>query len=123
MRFVARVDPRRGAVVLAREDGKVRVVSLQKWRSYLSKCKGYGAAYLCRRAIIVGTDDMYVGVVTRDQPMPKDLKALRPLVERYGIPDFVLEDVVALMYHRDSLVDLSCVGCREGKALLEAVPA
>jgi len=125
MRFVARVYPSENVVVIVREDGKVRTVSLNLWRAYLSKCESYGVAYLCRRAAMVSGGDIVVGIVTEEPPKPEDLDRIRPLLNNFGIPEFALEDLVALMYSRDELEDLSCVGCREGRALLaaSAVPA
>ncbi len=123
MRFVARVYPSHETVVIVREDGKVRTVGIYTWKAYLGKCKSTGLAYLCKRSIILGDGELYVGIVTRESPMPSDLERLKPLVERFGIPEFALDDALALMHMRDALIDLSCIGCESGQALLARAEA
>jgi len=105
MKFVARVYPERNEVVVVKENGEVRSVNLDLWRKYLNKCHTNGAVYLCNKAAMVSKGNLFVGVVTDSQPLPE------PVMKELGIPEFLLEDLVSMMYLRDAMFDLSCVGC------------
>ena len=111
MRFVAEVRRDLGKVIISKEDGEVREVSLDVWEKYLNKCMNNGAAYLCRRAAIVSKGNVFVGTVTQREPRPEDVYAIEDLARSLGLPEFVLEDLISLMYIRDAMFDLSCVGC------------
>ncbi|UXD22036.1 hypothetical protein IPA_01035 [Ignicoccus pacificus DSM 13166] len=119
MRFVARVFPSKEKVVIVREDGKVKTVSKYLWETYLSKCNTYGFAYLCRRSVILTYGKLAIGIVTNREPLLEDLEELKPLLEQVGMPDFVYDEAVSLIYARDTLLDLSCAGCNAIKSLPE----
>ncbi|ALU12095.1 hypothetical protein EYM_00125 [Ignicoccus islandicus DSM 13165] len=110
--FIARVYRSKSKVVLAMSNGKVKVIELSIWNKYLSKCWTYGYAYLCKRSLILKYGDLVIGLVKKNEPpMPEDVEALMPLIEKLSFPHFVVDEVISLMYSRDTLLDLSCAGC------------
>ena len=118
MKFVAEVRRDSGKVIISKEDGEVREVSLNVWDRYLSKCMSNGAAYLCKRAAMISKGDVFVGVVTEKEPRPEDVSSIEELARSLGLPEFLLEDLISLMYIRDAMFDLSCVGCEQLPATL-----
>ena len=110
--FIARVFRSKSKVVIAMNNGKVKIVELDLWNKYLSKCSTYGYAYLCRRSLVLRYGDLLVGLVKRDeQPMLEDLEKLMPTLNELSFPPFVIDEAISLIYSRDALVDLSCAGC------------
>ncbi len=111
MLFVARVFPSQEKVIIVRDDGKVKEIGKHTWEAYLSKCNTYGFAYLCRRSVILTYGNLAVGIVTKREPLIDDVEMLKPLAEEVGMPDFVIDEAISLIYARDTLLDLSCAGC------------
>ncbi len=123
MRFVARAYKDRNEVIIVREDGKVKTVSYLHWTAYLNKCLNGNFAHLCRRSLIVGYGNLWVGIVKDREIMPEDLEELKGMVDYFNIPEFAFDEAVALMYSRDSLFDLSCAGCEGGREVLRVSEA
>jgi hypothetical protein len=74
---------------------------------------------LCRRSIILTYGKLAVGILTSQEPLLEDVEELKPLIEQVGMPDFVLDEAVSLIYSRDTLLDLSCAGCNSIAGLSE----
>ncbi len=110
--FAGRIFKSKSKVLLVTENGKVKIVPLNLWKKYLSKCSTYGYAYLCNRSIILRYGELIIGLVKRDgQPTLEDIDKLASLAEKLSMPYFVIDEAISLIYSRDTLLDFSCMGC------------